>query len=733
MNTLTIKKIMSTLGVLLVLFVVFASANAALADNTRSADFEKDNNQYLSISDANQTGLDLTGDFTLETWLKMEDEVPLNQKYGLITKWFVGSNISYTLEYGQFTHGFAVELQLSANGTQNDNVLWDVDLGTGEWKHLAVTFNASSSESELWVDGVSQGVKQHSISSILDSSAEFRIGGRFSNGIPVDGLMDDVRVWDDVRTEAEIIANKDNELIGSETNLVGYWKLNNDATDETANGNDLTNNNSVLFSSDVPFPVNELAPIFDASTEDYAASASSQTFNHTIPTDGVLIVSAGNRDKGAPTSITFNGDAPDESYVEAFQGIYAWQNPTSGAGTVSINYSGSGFVGAHALTYTNVDTSDVIGVTNWTGNTTGPGTTAITGSVTTGRDNSVVLSSVYGGNPTFTFVPTSGQIEREEGSPGGNFSMVTGDIIKAAAGTQEMHWTMSSAQGWHHIMAEIHGAVNQPPVLDPIGDKTVSEGQLLQFTVTATDPDGDDLTFSASNLPPGATFTTSTATFSWTPGFSDAGNYPDVEFTVTDDGDPMELDVELITITVGDVNRAPVFTNPGPQDILEDEELSFSVSATDPDGDTVTLSASGTPTGATFSTSTGSFTWTPSLAQAGVYVVSFIATDDGTPQESASIDVVITVGDNPTPEEQAEDLVEDVIDADFPANVENSYLANLQKVEQFIAQGKIQPAINQLNAFINKVEQDLTQGNITQAERDLFVGLAEDLIDDLSN
>lgn len=90
-------------------------------------------------------------------------------------------------------------------------------------------------------------------------------------------------------------------------------------------------------------------------------------------------------------------------------------------------------------------------------------------------------------------------------------------------------------------------AINDPPVLDPIGDKTVSEGTLLEFTVSASDPDGDPLTYSASNLPSGATFDTNTRVFSWTPTAGQAGVYPGVHFEVTD-GDL--TDSEDITITV---------------------------------------------------------------------------------------------------------------------------------------------------------------------------------------
>src|SRR5208337_1533246 len=83
-------------------------------------------------------------------------------------------------------------------------------------------------------------------------------------------------------------------------------------------------------------------------------------------------------------------------------------------------------------------------------------------------------------------------------------------------------------------------STNQAPVLDPIGDKSVDENSQLQFTVVATDPDGDALTYSASNLPAGASFDPDTHTFTWTPNYGQAGNYTDVEFTVTDNGTPMQ-------------------------------------------------------------------------------------------------------------------------------------------------------------------------------------------------
>ena len=85
-----------------------------------------------------------------------------------------------------------------------------------------------------------------------------------------------------------------------------------------------------------------------------------------------------------------------------------------------------------------------------------------------------------------------------------------------------------------------------------------------------------------------------------------------------DDDLPMMLAFKDITITVGHVNRAPIFSAVGPQLVLEHNMLTFTVVATDPDGDAVTLSATGMPSGATFNPATGLFSWTPGYPSAVV-------------------------------------------------------------------------------------------------------------------
>ncbi|NUM55347.1 MAG: PQQ-dependent sugar dehydrogenase [Candidatus Hydrogenedentes bacterium] len=74
---------------------------------------------------------------------------------------------------------------------------------------------------------------------------------------------------------------------------------------------------------------------------------------------------------------------------------------------------------------------------------------------------------------------------------------------------------------------------NRAPEMAVVGDKTVAENALLQFNVSASDPDGTIPALSAQSLPSGASFVDNgngTGTFTWTPNFDAAGASP---YTVT--------------------------------------------------------------------------------------------------------------------------------------------------------------------------------------------------------
>jgi len=93
--------------------------------------------------------------------------------------------------------------------------------------------------------------------------------------------------------------------------------------------------------------------------------------------------------------------------------------------------------------------------------------------------------------------------------------------------------------------------VEQPPVLTVPGAQTVDVGTLLIFTVSATNPDADDLaTLSASGLPSGASFDSDLGSFVWTPGNGQGPGVYTVTFKAVEPGPMGFSDTKTVTITV---------------------------------------------------------------------------------------------------------------------------------------------------------------------------------------
>src|SRR5262249_7003471 len=113
-----------------------------------------------------------------------------------------------------------------------------------------------------------------------------------------------------------------------------------------------------------------------------------------------------------------------------------------------------------------------------------------------------------------------------------------------------------------------------PPVLAPIGNKTVQAGTNLSFSIMAHDPDTDALTYNATGLPAGATSSYASTTilpggtvvwqppgtpsFSWTPTSSQVGSHT-VTFTIRDSRGKTAS--ETITVTV---TNPPTSPSPAP-------------------------------------------------------------------------------------------------------------------------------------------------------------------------
>jgi len=89
--------------------------------------------------------------------------------------------------------------------------------------------------------------------------------------------------------------------------------------------------------------------------------------------------------------------------------------------------------------------------------------------------------------------------------------------------------------------------VNRPPTMAKLSPKKIKEGETVKFSVSASDPDKNPLTYKVTGLPSGARFDPDTRVFEWKPIFGQAGVY-DVLFSATDSEG--FTDSETISITV---------------------------------------------------------------------------------------------------------------------------------------------------------------------------------------
>lgn len=183
---------------------------------------------------------------------------------------------------------------------------------------------------------------------------------------------------------------------------------------------------------------------------------------------------------------------------------------------------------------------------------------------------------------------------------------------------------------------------NQPPVLTPISARQVGELQLLEFVAQASDPDvGQTLRFSlAAGAPAGAEIDPITGRFLWTPNESQGPGIYSLALRVTDSGTPPRSATQRFTVTVQEINQAPVLAALEDRQVDEGSLLAFIAGASDPDQPANQLRfslAAPIPAGAQIDPLTGAFTWTPVEAQGpATYPVTVVVTDDGTPAKSAS-------------------------------------------------------------------------------------------------
>ena len=92
------------------------------------------------------------------------------------------------------------------------------------WYHVALSYDGSTMK--LYINGIEESSNSSPSGNIHNNNYSKKIASRATgNGLNFPGMIDEFRIWDDARTEAEIRANMYRELAGTESNLLVYYKM----------------------------------------------------------------------------------------------------------------------------------------------------------------------------------------------------------------------------------------------------------------------------------------------------------------------------------------------------------------------------------------------------------------------------------------------------------------------------------------------------------------------------
>ena len=196
--------------------------------------------------------LNITGSITIEAWIKA-DTWKANVWEGTIAGKDDWDQTGYNLRCGD---NGRLSFTIGSNGEWPEAVSGNV-MHAGEWAHVAGVYDGS--EMRVYINGKPEGQFTHSGS--IDSPWQpLYIGD--SPGFPdrlFDGKIEEVRLWNVARTEAQIRENMNLPISELEPGLVSYWQFNDSSgttlTDVTGgnSGNLVNMDNSNWVTSSIPF------------------------------------------------------------------------------------------------------------------------------------------------------------------------------------------------------------------------------------------------------------------------------------------------------------------------------------------------------------------------------------------------------------------------------------------------------------------------------------------------
>jgi len=251
----------------------------------------------------------------------------------------------------------------------------------------------------------------------------------------------------------------------------------------------------------------------------------------------------------------------------------------------------------------------------------------------------VLTFSIQAMPPWATFSASTGALT---GTPtSANIGTFAGIVIAVSDGTSTAALPAFSIQ--------VQSPPDHAPVIGGTPSTNVVAGASYSFTPTASDPDGDTLTFSIANQPSWATFSSRTGQLSGTPAKTNIGTFSNIVISVSDGTLTAALPAFSIQVQPPP-DHAPVIGGTPSTNLVAGASYSFTPTASDPDGDALTFSVANRPSWASFSNTTGQLSGTATTGNVGIFSGIVISVSDGTLTSSLpAFAIAVSAPANPPP------------------------------------------------------------------------------------
>lgn len=182
-------------------------------------------------------------------------------------------------------------------------------------------------------------------------------------------------------------------------------------------------------------------------------------------------------------------------------------------------------------------------------------------------------------------------------------------------------------------------AVNDAPVISGTPTLNVKQDESYRFAASASDIDSESLTFTITNKPNWAEFSTESGVLSGTPTRDDVGTYRGIVISVSDGS--LSDSLATFNLEVLAVNAAPIANNMQ-QTVKEDGTTSFVANVSDIDGDTLTVEVQNQPQRGQLSVQGKVFNYTPLPQFNGTDTFTYVVKDGTFTSTVATVTMIVT-------------------------------------------------------------------------------------------